>query len=75
MIAESNQQLSQLAEKMSVEAAEPEAPKPEVAWVAASPDGKKDHLVLNPQAVEMLDRLFGAINDVLPEIAKLIKKR
>lgn len=76
MVEESNQQMAKLiAEMGTAQSVEPAKPMAEVAWVAATPDGKKDHLVLNPQAVELIDRLFTAINEVLPELAKLVKKR
>ena len=71
VIEKSNAEVSKLMMELQQQAGlGPEAakPQPEVAWV-------KDHLVLNPPAIEMFDRLFTAINDVLPELAKLVKKR
>ena len=71
VIEKSNAEVSKLMTELQQQAGlGPEAakPQPEVAWV-------EDHLVLNPPAIEMFDRLFTAINDVLPELAKLVKKR
>jgi hypothetical protein len=76
LIAESNQQFTELAAQMQASMGqEPAKPMPEVAWVPSTPGGKPDHLVLNPQAIELIDKLFTAINEVLPELAKLVKRR
>lgn len=74
MVAESNQQMAELMAKVNA-SAPPAKPLAEVAWVSATGDGEKDHLVLNPQAVALIDKLFSAINQVLPELAKLVKNR
>lgn len=69
LIAKSNQEMLELATKLNTQlAAEQEPPKPEVAWV-------KDHLVLNPPAVDMFNRLFVVMQEVLPELAKIAKGR
>lgn len=76
LIAESNAQMTELVSKVGLgQSQPPDHGGPEVAWVAAQPDGKKDHLVLNPQAIALIDKLFTAINEVLPELAKLVKRR
>lgn len=76
MVEESNQQMAKLIAEMGPGGQPQEAkPMPEVAWVPRAPGEPADHLVLNPQAVELIDKLFKAINEVLPELAKLVKKR
>ena len=79
LVSKSNEQLAKLSTELNKQAAlaqstlEGEAveevkPKPETAWV-------KDHLVLNPEAVAMINDLFDKLQDLLPEIAKLVKPR
>jgi hypothetical protein len=69
VIEKSNAEVAALMQELLRQSnPEPEKPKPEVAWV-------KDHLVLNPEAIKMFDRLFTAINEILPELAKMVKKR
>lgn len=72
LIEESNLKVQDLAARMAAGGVVQEE-GPESAWVA--PDGGEPHLVLNPKAVLLFQRMLDGLAELLPEIEKLIRQR